>query len=54
MPFKVVKKGDKFKLYNLDKKRYAKRSFNTRQSALNAGKGYANYDKVKKSKYNKK
>jgi hypothetical protein len=55
MPFKVVAKGDKFKLYNLDKKRYAKPTYNTRQSAKNAASNFMRYDtsKVKKSKYNK-
>ena len=53
MPFKVVVKGDKFKLYNLDKKRYAKPTYNSRQSAKNAASNFMRYDKVKKSKYNK-
>ena len=51
MPFKVVVKGDKFKLYNLDKKRYAKPTYNSRQAAKNAARAFMKYDKVKKSKY---
>ena len=47
MPWKVVKQGEKYKLYNLDKKTYVKKTFKTRQSALNAKKNYGNYYKRK-------
>jgi hypothetical protein len=48
MPFKVTKVKDGYKLYNLDKKQYAKRTFKTRQAAVNMKKTYMNYDKKKK------
>ena len=53
MPFRIdKKKNGKYKLYNLDKKRYAKREFNSRQAAQNMKKTYMNYDRKKrKSKY---
>ena len=47
MPFKVVKQGEKFRLYNLDKKKYAKPVFKTRQSANKMKNVYMNYDKKK-------
>jgi hypothetical protein len=50
MPFRVDKVKDGYKLYNLDKKQYAKRTFKTRQAALNMKKTYMNYDKSKKKK----
>jgi len=52
MPFRIdKKKNGKYKLYNLDKKRYAKREFNSRQAAQNMKKTYMNYDRRKKNKY---
>jgi hypothetical protein len=48
MPFKVVKKGQGYKLYNLEKKRYAKPKFKTRASATSAKKNYMKYDKRKR------
>ena len=48
MPFRIDKKNNGYKLYNLDKKRYAKPTFKTRQSAMNASKNYSNYDRRKK------
>ena len=53
MPFRIDKtKNGKYKLYNLDKKRYAKREFNSRSAAQNMKKTYMNYDARKgKSKY---
>ena len=33
MPFEIRKKGDKYRLYNLEKRRYAKATFNSRESA---------------------
>lgn len=50
MPFRVDKKPNgKYKLYNLDKKRYAKKEFNSRQSAQNMKKAYMKYDQRKKN-----
>ena len=48
MPFAIQKFGTVYKLYNLEKKRYAKRKFKTRQAASNTKKVYMNYDKRKK------
>ena len=33
MPFEIRKVKDKYRLYNLEKRRYAKATFNTRESA---------------------
>ena len=48
MPFKIVKQEDKFRLYNLEKKQYTKRSFKSRQAATNMKNVYMSYDKKKK------
>ena len=50
MPFEVIKKGDKYRLYNLHKKKFAKPSFNSRETAINAGKRYIAYREKKASK----
>ena len=47
MPFRVDKVGDKYKLYNLDKKQYTKKTFNTRKAANNMKRTYMNYHKKK-------
>ena len=49
MPWRIDKVCDKFKLYNLDKKKYVNKSFNTRASASSARKNYARYSYGKKS-----
>ena len=49
MPWRIDKVGDKFNLYNLDKKKYVNKSFNTRASASSARKNYARYSYGKKS-----
>ena len=54
MPFRIHKVDDKFKLYNLEKKQYTKRSFNTRQAANNMKKVYMSYDKKKTTPKKKK
>jgi len=54
MPFRVDKVDDVFKLYNLEKKQYTKRSFKTRQAANNMKKVYMSYDKKKKTTPKKK
>tara|TARA_R100000963_G_C4643909_1_gene107682 strand:- start:580 stop:729 length:150 start_codon:yes stop_codon:yes gene_type:complete len=49
MPFRVdgnVKDG--YRLFNLDKKTYAKRTFKTRKAATNMKRVWMNYDKFKK------
>jgi len=59
MPFSVRgNKNDGYRLYNLDKRTFAKRTFKTREAAENMKKTYMKYDsrmkkstKKKKSKY---
>ena len=53
MPYEIKKVGEKYRLWNISKKQYAKPTYNTRQSAKNAASNFMRYDKVKKSKYNK-
>ncbi len=49
MPWKVVKKSDtQYRLYNLDKKTFVRKTFKTRKSAINTKKNYENYYKKKK------
>ena len=48
MHFAIQKVVTGYKLYNLEKKKYAKRTFKTRQAASNTKKVYMNYDKKKK------
>jgi hypothetical protein len=50
MPFRIDKTDKGYRLYNLEKKTYAKRTFKTRQAAVNMKKTYMNYDKTKKKK----
>jgi len=51
MPFKTVKtKSGNYKLYNLDKKKYAKPTFKTKESANNMKAVYMKYDSTKKKK----
>ena len=47
MPFRIDKVKDGYKLYNTDKKVYAKKTFKTRQSAVNMRKVWMGYDKRK-------
>ena len=47
MPFRIDKKKNGYKVYNLEKKRYTQRTFKTRQSAQNMSKVWMNYDKKK-------
>ena len=49
MPFRIDKKPNgKYKLYNLDKKRYAKKEFKDRATAQKMKKIYMNYDRQKR------
>ena len=48
MPFAIQKVGTGYKLYNLEKKSYAKRTFKTKTAAANTRRVYMNYDKKKK------
>jgi hypothetical protein len=51
MPFQVKKVKNGYRLYNLDKKQFTKKTFKTRESANNMKRNYMNYDKTKKKKY---
>ena len=42
MPWKVIQKGDKYRLRKIDGT-YVKKYFNTRESAINSAKNYARY-----------
>lgn len=54
MPFKITGSKTKgYRLYNLDKKTYAKRTFKTREAANNMKRTYMNYDKKKATKKKK-
>ena len=54
MPFKVTgNKKDGYRLYNLDKKTYAKRTFKSREAAENMKRSYMQYDKKKATKKKK-
>ncbi len=48
MPYRVDKKSNGYKLYNTQKKKYAKPTFKSRSTASRAGKNYSKYDKRKK------
>tara|TARA_R100001509_G_scaffold164990_1_gene144580 strand:- start:12905 stop:13087 length:183 start_codon:yes stop_codon:yes gene_type:complete len=43
MPFKIEKKKDKWKLYNIHKKVYVNKTFNSKETAISAGKAYMRY-----------
>ena len=45
MPWKIVKQGDVFRLFNTEKKKYVNKTFKTRQAALNTKKNYERYKK---------
>ena len=54
MPFKITgNKKDGYRLYNLDKKTYAKRTFKSREAAENMKRSYMQYDKKKATKKKK-
>ena len=50
MPFRIDKKGDKFKLFNLTKKEYVKKVFNSREGAVGFGKNAIRYREKTDSK----
>ena len=54
MPFRVDKKEDKFKLFNLTKKEYAKKEFNSMEGAIGFGKNSIRFRERKDSKVSKK
>ena len=43
MPYKVEKKDNVYKLFNLTKKEYVKKNFKTKETAISAGKNYMRY-----------
>ena len=43
MPFQIKKVGKKYKLWNLKKKVYVKKEFNSKMTAVSAGKNYMKY-----------
>ena len=47
MPFKIKKVEEKYRIYNLEKKRFTRGSYKTRASARKVMKNYENYDKRK-------
>ena len=48
MPWKVKKVGESYKLYNIDKKRFVKKTFKTKSSAYSQKRNYEKYYKKKK------
>tara|TARA_A100001391_G_C4982678_1_gene255766 strand:- start:530 stop:721 length:192 start_codon:yes stop_codon:yes gene_type:complete len=54
MPFRVDKVKDKFKLFNLTKKEYAKKEFNSMEGAIGFGKNSIRFRERKESKVSKK
>lgn len=49
MPFRIDKVGNVYKIYNLEKKKYSKVNFKTKQSATNQKNNWLRYDKSKKN-----
>ena len=45
MPYQIKKVGDKYRLYNLSKKVFVNKFFNSKESAISAGKNYMRYRK---------
>tara|TARA_R110000851_G_scaffold132138_3_gene266454 strand:- start:513 stop:647 length:135 start_codon:yes stop_codon:yes gene_type:complete len=43
MPFKIVKVNNQYRLFNLDKKKYTKKKFKTKKSALAMSKVYSKF-----------
>jgi len=43
MPFEIVKKNNKFLLKNIKKNKIVNKTFNTKDSAISAGKNYMKY-----------
>lgn len=54
MPFRVDKKNDKFKLFNLTKKLYAKKEFNSLEASINFARNSIRFREKKDSKVSKK
>lgn len=43
MPYRIEKKDNVYKLFNLTKKEYVKVNFKTKETAISAGKNYIRY-----------
>ena len=50
MPFRIDKKGNKFLLWNIHKKKYVKKEFISKEGAIGFGKNAIRYRKKKNSK----
>ena len=50
MPFRIDKVNNKFKLFNLTKKEYSKKEFNTKAGAIGFGKNAIRFRERKNSK----
>ena len=47
MPYQIKKVGSKYKLYNIKKKEFVNKTFNSKETAISAGKNYMRYRKEK-------
>lgn len=47
MPFRIEKKGERYKLFNLTKKEYVKKDFASREGAIGFGKNAIRYREKK-------
>jgi hypothetical protein len=54
MPFRVNKKGDKYTLFNIHKKRLVQKEFNTLDGAIGFAKNAIRFREKKNSKITKK
>ena len=45
MPYQIKKEGDKYKLYNLKKKEFVNKLFNSKETAIKAGFNFMKYRK---------
>ena len=54
MPFRLDQSKDKYKLFNLTKKKYANKEFNTETSAINFAKNSIRFREKKDSKITKR
>jgi len=43
MPYRIDKKDNVYKLFNLTKKEYVKKDFRSKETAISAGKNYMRY-----------
>ena len=47
MPYQVKKVGDKYKLWNISKKEYVNKSYNSKETAIKSGMNFMRYRKEK-------